>query len=152
LKGLAENTDPQQNLREAPQIYDYPGALMDSRRIILLAHGSSDKRWCDTFEALARPTLNAVRNSRIAYMELADPSLDTVVHEGVAAGAREFTVVPLFLAAGRHLRKDVPAMIEALEQSTGASIQLSPPIGENPLLGQAIKDVVALQLGQSAGQ
>ena len=125
---------------------------MDSRRIILLAQGSRDKRWCDTLEALARPTLNAVRNSRIAYMELADPSLDTVVHEGVAAGAREFTVVPLFLAAGRHLRKDVPAMIEALEQSTGASIQLSPPIGENPLLGQAIKDVVALQLGQSAGQ
>lgn len=125
---------------------------MSSRRIILLAHGSSDKRWCETFEALAEPTLKAVSNSRIAYMELAEPSLDTVVHEGVSAGAHEFTVVPLFLAAGRHLRKDVPAMIDALEQSTGASIELSPPIGENPLLGQAIRDVVALQLDQSSGQ
>ncbi|MBL1273548.1 MAG: CbiX/SirB N-terminal domain-containing protein [Oceanospirillales bacterium] len=122
---------------------------MNSRRIILLAHGSSDKRWRDTFESLAEPTLEAVSNSRIAYMELAEPSLDTVIREGVAEGAREFTVVPLFLAAGRHLRKDVPAMIEALERSTGASIELSPPIGENPLLGQAIKDVVALQLGQN---
>lgn len=99
---------------------------MNSRGIILLAHGSSDKRWCDTFEALAAPTLKAVSNSRIAYMELAEPSLDAVVHEGVAAGTRNFTIVPLFLAAGRHLRKDVPAMIEALEKSTGASIKLSP--------------------------
>ncbi|MDO6825086.1 sirohydrochlorin chelatase [Marinobacter sp. 1_MG-2023] len=125
---------------------------MNSRRIILLAHGSSDKRWCDTFEALADPTLKAVSNSRIAYMELAEPSLDQVVQDGVAEGAHEFTVVPLFLAAGRHLRKDVPAMIEALEQATGASIHLSPPIGDNPLLGQAIKDVVTLQLDQNNGQ
>ena len=125
---------------------------MNSRSIILLAHGSSDKRWCDTFEALAAPTLKAVSNSRIAYMELAEPSLDAVVHEGVAAGTRNFTIVPLFLAAGRHLRKDVPAMIEALEKSTGASIKLSPPIGENPLLGNAIKDVVALQLAQSTSK
>ncbi len=124
---------------------------MTRHGIILLAHGSSDKRWCDTFEALAEPTIKAVDNSRIAYMELAEPSLDTVVHEGIAAGTLEFTVVPLFLAAGRHLRKDVPAMIEALEKSTGASIRLCPPIGENPLLGQAIKDVVALQLGHNTG-
>ncbi|WP_309044370.1 sirohydrochlorin chelatase [Marinobacter sediminicola] len=123
---------------------------MSSRRIILLAHGSSDKRWCDTFEALAEPTLKAVPNSRIAYMELAEPSLEAVVRDGVAAGSREFTVVPLFLAAGRHLRKDVPAMITALETTTGANITLSPPIGENPLLGQAIKDVVTLQLAHSA--
>ncbi|SOB75743.1 sirohydrochlorin cobaltochelatase [Marinobacter sp. LV10R510-11A] len=125
---------------------------MNSRSIILLAHGSSDKRWCDTFEALAEPTLKAVSNSRIAYMELAEPSLNAVVHEGVAAGTHDFTIVPLFLAAGRHLRKDVPAMIEALEKATGASIKLSPPIGENPLLGQAIKDVVALQLAQSTSE
>ncbi|MGO1692325.1 MAG: sirohydrochlorin chelatase [Marinobacter sp.] len=125
---------------------------MDSRSIILLAHGSSDQRWCDTFETLAEPTLKTISNSRIAYMELAEPSLDTVVREGIAAGTHEFIVVPLFLAAGRHLRKDVPAMIEALEHSTGASIQLSPPIGENPLLGQAVKEVVTLQLDQTAAE
>ncbi|MGO1461658.1 MAG: sirohydrochlorin chelatase [Marinobacter sp.] len=125
---------------------------MNSRRIILLAHGSSDKRWCATFEALAKPTLKAINGSRIAYMELSEPSLESVIHEGVSAGNREFTIVPLFLAAGRHLRKDVPAKIKALERSTGASIELSPPIGENPLLGHAIKDVVALQLDQGTSK
>ena len=90
---------------------------MNGPRIILLAHGSRDKRWCETFEQLAAPTLKAVDNARIAYMELAHPSMDTVIAEGVAEGAKSFTIVPLFLAAGRHLRKDVPAMIEELERT-----------------------------------
>lgn len=122
---------------------------MNSPRIILLAHGSSDKRWCETFEQLAEPTLKAVDNARIAYMELAEPSMDTVIAEGVVEGSTHFTVIPLFLAAGRHLRKDVPAMIEELERAHGAVIRLAPPIGENPLLGQAIRDVVMLQLEQA---
>ena len=122
---------------------------MNSPRIILLAHGSSDKRWCETFEQLASPTLKSVENSRVAYMELAEPSMDTVIKEAVDEGATEFTVVPLFLAAGRHLRKDVPGMIEELEKAYGAKIELAPPIGENPLLGQAIRDVVVLQLARA---
>lgn len=36
---------------------------MSSPRIILLAHGSSDKRWCETFEKLAAPTLASDRKS-----------------------------------------------------------------------------------------
>lgn len=122
---------------------------MNSPRIILLAHGSSDKRWCETFEKLAEPTLRSVNNARVAYMELAEPSMDTVIKEGVAEGTTDFTIVPLFLAAGRHLRKDVPAMIEDLEKAHGATIHLAAPIGENPLLGQAIRDVVMLQLEQA---
>lgn len=117
-----------------------------SHRIILLAHGSSDKRWCETFEGLAGPTLKAVPESRVAYMELAEPSLENTVAEGVSAGVDAFTVIPLFLAAGRHLRKDVPAIIESLERAHNVKISLAPPIGENPLLGQAIKEVVVLQL------
>ncbi|TNE78010.1 MAG: cobalamin biosynthesis protein CbiX [Gammaproteobacteria bacterium] len=121
-----------------------------NHRIILLAHGSSDKRWCDTFEQLASPTLDAVPDSRIAYMELAEPSLDTIITEGTAEGVSQFTIVPLFLAAGRHLRKDVPAMISELEKANGVTIELAPPIGENPLLGQAIRDLVLQQLDTSA--
>lgn len=115
-------------------------------RIILLAHGSSDQRWCQTFEKLATPTLESVASSRIAYMELAEPSLETVIGEGAREGIRQFTVVPLFLAAGRHLRKDVPAMIEELQAEHNVTIALAPPIGENPELGNAIRDVVIHEL------
>lgn len=122
--------------------------MPEAHRIILLAHGSSDARWCQTFEKLAAPTVESVRDARIAYMELAEPSLETVVEEGVREGVRIFKVVPLFLAAGRHLRKDVPAMIKALEDTHGVSIGLAPPIGENPQLGEAIRAVVEQELAE----
>jgi len=120
--------------------------MPDQHRIILLAHGSSDERWCRTFEKLAAPTVESVPGAQIAYMELVEPSLDAIVKEGVHDGVRSFTVVPLFLAAGRHLRKDVPAMIKALEQNFDVTIGLAPPIGENPQLGDAIRDVVQQEL------
>ncbi len=116
--------------------------------IILLAHGSSDPRWCETFEKLAGPTLESVPGSRIAYMELAEPSIETVVSEGVEAGSRAFIIVPLFLAAGRHLRKDVPGMIEEIEKAHGVTVKLAAPIGDNPQLGNAICDVVRQELAR----
>ena len=117
--------------------------------IILLAHGSSDPRWCETFEKLAKPTLESVPGSRIAYMELAEPSIETIIAEGTRAGTRIFKIIPLFLAAGRHLRKDVPGMIRDLEQKYEATITLSAPVGENPQLGEAIRDVVNQELATS---
>ena len=117
-------------------------------RIILLAHGSSDRRWCETFEALAAPTVEAIPGSVVAYMELSEPGLQQVVASAVEEGCRSFTVLPLFLAAGRHLRKDVPAMIAELESKHGIRIQLEAPVGENPQLGSAIRDVVEQTLAR----
>lgn len=116
--------------------------------IILLAHGSSDRRWCETFEALAEPTLKAVPGAVVAYMELAEPSMEQVVAEAASGGCRSFTVLPLFLAAGRHLRKDVPAMIAEMKAAHGVEIELAPPVGENPELGLAIRDVVKQSLAR----
>lgn len=123
--------------------------MTQPHQIILLAHGSSDARWCETFEKLAEPTVASIDNAAIAYMELAEPSLDTIVAQAKLQGTDQFTIIPLFLAAGRHLRKDVPAMIEKLEADHGVSIRLAEPIGKNPRLGLAIRDVVQEELERS---
>ena len=112
------------------------------KRILLLAHGSSDQRWCDTFEALAAPTLRALPEARVAYMELASPSLEEEVASAAADGIGHIRVVPLFLAAGRRLRKDVPAMLEDYRKKHGVQIDLLPPIGEDPRLGEALREIV----------
>jgi sirohydrochlorin cobaltochelatase len=122
--------------------------MSKSHRIVLLAHGSSDPRWCETFEALAAPTVEAVPGSVVAYMELAEPSMEKVIADAVADGCEEFTILPLFLAVGRHLRKDVPGMIREMEAEHGIRIRLAAPVGENPQLGQAIREVVEQTLSR----
>lgn len=110
-------------------------------RVILLAHGSSDRRWCQTFEALAAPTLAALPEARVAYMELASPSLEEEIASAVSAGVASIRVLPLFLAAGRHLRKDVPAMLEDYRSRYQVDIELMPPIGDDARLGLALRDI-----------
>lgn len=121
---------------------------MHSHRVLLLAHGSSDPRWCETFEKLASPSLAAIQDAAIAYMELSEPSLDAEVARAAHEGVDKVTVLPLFLAAGRHLRHDVPAMLDKLSKEHGLDIELAAPIGEHPLLGDAIRHIVEERLGQ----
>lgn len=123
--------------------------MSEQHIVILLAHGSSDPKWCQTFEKLAAPTIAAVPDSVVAYMELAEPSMASIVANAVKQGCNQFTVMPLFLAVGRHLRKDVPEMISAMESEHGVKINLAPPVGENPQLGIAIRAVVEETLKSS---
>lgn len=115
-------------------------------QVILLAHGSSDLRWCKTIERLSTPTLAAIPGSSIAYMELSSPTLEQVITDAAAEGRKHFIVIPLFLAAGRHLRKDVPEQIEHLQSRLSVYIELLPPVGENPVLGEAICQVARQSL------
>ncbi|MFE8069634.1 CbiX/SirB N-terminal domain-containing protein [Marinobacteraceae bacterium S3BR75-40.1] len=116
---------------------------MEQAAVILLAHGSSDANWQRTFEQLAAPTCQALPHARIAYMELCSPSLQDVVAQQVAEGAQAIKVVPLFLARGRHLRKDIPAMLADLQDAhPGVDMELTAPIGEAPALGEAVRSVV----------
>lgn len=84
--------------------------------LILFAHGARDARWALPFEAVA----SAVRQHRpdlavsLAYLEFMSPSLIDAAETAVAQGARRVQVVPMFLGAGGHVRKDLPALMETL--------------------------------------
>ena len=101
---------------------------------ILLAHGSRDKRWCETFES----GLESIRGqlhcpSSLAYMEMAEPSLEQVVEQHYEQGVRHFDILPLFFSAGRHLLIDVPEQLDALRLKLGdVTIDLHSPLGEEP--------------------
>lgn len=113
-----------------------------ARRVILLAHGSTDPNWQRTFEDLASPALSRSEHAVLAHMELCEPSLETAVAEAVEQGYKAITVLPLFLARGRHLRKDVPAMLDELRDRHGVAIELTAPVGEHPLLAEALGHIV----------
>lgn len=121
---------------------------------ILLAHGSSDPNWLAPFETLLQRIRGELTDSarvELAYMELADPSLEHSIRQLADQGYRHIDVLPLFFAAGRHLRKDVPAMLNELQQQLASSgkqltLELHQPIGLEPEMASAISQVVVRKL------
>jgi sirohydrochlorin cobaltochelatase len=109
---------------------------------ILLAHGSRDARWTEPFEAITSGTAEHQDRITLAFMELSSPSLARAISDATHAGAKNIAVLPLFFAAGKHLREDVPAMILEIAKTSAAKIDLLPAIGEHPAFQNAIRGII----------
>ncbi len=106
---------------------------MKTRGLLLFAHGARDPRWAEPFEAVARrvalhePQWHVV----LAYLEFMQPTLADAGEGLVRAGCSRVDIVPLFLGAGGHVRKDLPALLERLAAAHPAvQWQLQRAIGE----------------------
>ncbi len=113
---------------------------MNKRALLLFAHGSSDPAWAAPFERI-RDEIAARRPDMpigLAYLERMLPSFAEEVDRLVKAGAGEITVAPLFLAPGGHIKKDLPALVEAAAGAHGISIKALPSLGESPEMIGAI--------------
>lgn len=113
---------------------------------VLLAHGSTDENWLAPFRTMHQDILQQTPGQRVelAYMELAEPSLQSIIASLVAEGITRVDILPLFFAAGRHLRKDVPAMLEAIkaESEIPLTLNLHTPVGLEPEISSAISQLV----------
>jgi sirohydrochlorin cobaltochelatase len=117
---------------------------MTRRGLLLFAHGARDPRWGEPFEAVAQRARAADPDVqvRLAFLELMSPSLPEAGRALAEAGCEQVDIVPLFLGAGGHVRKDIPALVAALEQSCpGVRWRLRPAVGESPLLIEAMAQV-----------
>lgn len=117
--------------------------------VILLAHGSPDSIWKKPFQSLQERVVEeyGAGKTSLAFMELTEPTLEQVI-AGLSDDCRHVAVLPIFLAVGRHLRLDVPSQINALE-TDALKIDLLKPIGDSPLIQDAMLQVIANQLGES---
>lgn len=113
-----------------------------SRAIILFAHGARDPEWARPMHRLA----DAVRISEpgtpvlTAFLEFMTPSLPEAATEAVLGGADTLVVVPVFLAQGGHVRRDVPVMLDEVRaRHAGVRIELRAAIGE----AQSVIDAMA---------
>jgi sirohydrochlorin cobaltochelatase len=114
--------------------------------IVLFAHGSRDPGWSAPFERLAARVRERRPGVRVAaaYLELTPPTLDEAVAALVAQGAREVAVVPVFLAPGGHVRRDLPAMVDGLRaRHPAARFRVLPTIGEDNAMIDAIAGWIA---------
>jgi sirohydrochlorin cobaltochelatase len=117
--------------------------------LILFAHGARDPRWAAPFEAVAaqvrvqRPGTPV----RLAFLEFMQPDLVDAGTELATLGCTQLQVLPLFLGAGGHVRKDLPALIDTLaNRHPGLQVRLHPAVGEMGAVVHAMADAAATLL------
>lgn len=122
--------------------------------ILLFAHGARDPHWARPFEAVAERLRARCPDTPVtlAFLEFMAPDLPAAGRELAARGCRAVTVVPLFLGAGGHVRKDLPRLVDALrDEHPAVAWTLAPAIGEIDSVVAAMAEAAAA-LARPAGE
>ena len=112
--------------------------------LLLFAHGARDPAWADPFKAVLRhcQAQQPQRPVALAFLEFMSPNLLQAGDALASAGCAAVDVVPLFLGAGGHVRKDIPVLLAQLAQRhPQVRWTLRPAVGESAAVVQAMAEV-----------
>ena len=114
---------------------------MTAPGIVLLAHGSPDRRHRDGVERLARRVHAAVPSRAVhtAYLDHHGPSPQEAARRSPGGAS----VVPVLVTPAHHARVDVPAAVAAMWEETGGAFTATAPLGPDPLLLQGVGELLA---------
>ena len=116
--------------------------------LVLFAHGSRDPKWAEPFKAIQALIRAQAPDMpvELAFLELMQPGIQECLGVLAKQGVKRVSVVPIFLAAGRHLREDLPALIAPIpNQFPDLVINVTAPIGDIPEFQAAIATLALAQ-------
>ncbi len=137
-------------MMDAPSNPVPPSPPADRTAVLLIAHGSREPSANDDLHGLAERLADSGPHAVVVacFLELAEPDIPTGGERCVAQGATRVLMVPYFLSAGVHLRRDLTAAREDLERRfPGVEFRLGPALGPHPLLDA----LVAARVGELDG-
>jgi sirohydrochlorin cobaltochelatase len=109
--------------------------------LILFAHGARDPEWANPMrrvQAAVRERTNGVP-VELAFLEFMSPNLTESVTQLIADGADKLVILPMFIARGGHLKKELPEMLEVLRCTyPNVEFSLGGAIGEHDTVVQAM--------------
>ena len=109
--------------------------------LLLIAHGSRNAEANDDLFALVEDLRKDGTYAIVeaAFLELATPTIDAAAQTCVGLGATRVVLVPYFLSAGVHVRRDLQAHRERLATAhPGVGFLLAEPIGRHPLVREIV--------------
>ncbi len=124
------------------------------RAVVLLDHGSREPDANAQLEEVAALLGQRLPGRRIAvaHLGVAPPTLADAAAACVRAGAREVVVLPCFIAAGRHVREDVPRLVAELARAhPEVAFRVAAPLGAHPSVVDALAGRVAEAESTPAG-
>ena len=118
----------------------------ERRGQLLFAHGARDPAWALPFQATARRCQQLRPDDAVVlgFLEFMRPGLVEAGQKLVAASCTVVDVVPLFLGAGGHVRKDIPVLLAQLRaEHPQVRWQLQRAIGEADAVIEAMAQVAS---------
>lgn len=113
------------------------------KSLLVVAHGSRRGASNDEVRALTE-RVRAMADQRFAaiecaFLELAEPSIPDGIQRLIDHGARHVTVLPYFLAAGRHVIEDIPDAVTAKQREhPGVHIEIAPYLGTSETMPELL--------------
>ncbi len=116
--------------------------------VIIVDHGSRVKEANDALLKLVQKYKLHSRLSIVegAHMEMSEPSIASAFEQCVNQGANRIICHPYFLSKGRHVKEDIPSLLEsaALQyKDKNISYILTEPLGMQDQILQLIDDTVS---------
>jgi sirohydrochlorin cobaltochelatase len=117
--------------------------------LILLGHGSRDPEWARPLREVAARLTSAPAAPcvELAFLEWIEPTLGEACARLAARGVARIAVVPMFIAQSGHVRRDLPAQVDAARaRHPGVRIDLAVAVGEDGRVQQAMADAALAAL------
>ena len=106
---------------------------MNQSGIVLFGHGARDPEWARPMQRVREAVSVAAPDTpvELAFLEFMQPGLVEAIDTLVRAGMRRITIVPMFLAQGGHVKKDLPDLLaQAAAMHPQCQINLLSAVGE----------------------
>lgn len=121
--------------------------------LLLFGHGARDPAWAQPFEAVAEAARRQAPGTsvQLAFLEFMAPDLAAAGAQMAMEGCERVHIVPLFLGAGGHVRKDLPRLVAELAAAhPQVDWQLAEAVGEHPGVIAALASAACEALGSRA--
>ncbi|MGF9966770.1 sirohydrochlorin chelatase [Bacillus rhizoplanae] len=113
------------------------------KAVLYICHGSRLQEACKEATAFVTSCMGRISApiQEISFLELASPSIAEGFTTCVQKGATEIIIVPVFLLAAVHVKKDIPEELERLQnQYPHISLSYGNPFGVSRKLVNAVLD------------
>ena len=118
--------------------------------MILVGHGSREKGFAAAMTKVTRLIQKEKKFDFVvcAYNEIVPPSFPDAVEILIKKGVQNIFVLPYFLQAGRHVKRDIPRMLSQLRKKYSGDVQfiLCDYLGYDERIACVVKDRIKKKL------
>jgi sirohydrochlorin ferrochelatase len=113
------------------------------KALIIAAHGSrkpeSNSEVVELAVKLSRKAGSFFDIIEYAFLQFAQPLLENKIQDLAAKGVKQIIIFPLFIAAGSHVIKDIPKIVEKAEKDySQMDIKISTHLGKIKAIDEII--------------